>query len=190
MVTIDTIPAPGSAAPDLPLQAADGREVRLSDYWRIRPTLLFFVRHLGCVFCRDQLAGFRKRYAEIQARGGQVAGITPSDTDSAARTARSMQLPFPLLADLRRRSFVAYGLFEAPLSEIVRPEVLIRTAREWTRGNVAPINPFGSAFTQLGGLFVIDTAGVVRFSHLASPVFNYPSLDVCVAELAAAGSAS
>jgi peroxiredoxin len=183
MVSPAGIPAPGSAAPDMPLQTSDGTAVQLAQYWRERRTLLFFVRHLGCVFCREQLAGIRDRYADIQALDAQVVVIAPTDVGSTARFMHDMRLPFPVLSDLRRRSFVAYGLFEAPLSEIIEPMVLLRTVREWTRGNIALINPLGSAFTQLGGLFVVDTDGVVRWSHLVSPVFNYPLLDTYMAAL-------
>ncbi len=37
----------GAAAPDGVFFAADGREVRLSDYWRERPTVFVFLRHFG-----------------------------------------------------------------------------------------------------------------------------------------------
>jgi peroxiredoxin len=167
----------------MPLQTGDGTLVQLAQFWHERRTLLFFVRHLGCVFCREQLAGLRDRYPDIQAQGAQVVAITPTDVGSTARFTRDMRLPFPVLSDLRRRSYVAYGLYEAPLSEIIEPTVLLRTVREWTRGNIALINPLGAAFTQLGGLFVVDTSGIVRWSHLVSPVFNYPLLDTYLAAL-------
>jgi len=187
MVSTTNIPAPGSAALDMPLQAIDGTEVQLAQFWEERPTLLFFVRHLGCVFCREQLASVRDRYADIQALDAQVVVIAPTDVGSTARFTRDMRLLFPVLSDLRRHSFVAYGLFEAPMSEVMEPQVLLRTVREWTRGNIAPINPLGAAFTQLGGLFVVDTSGVVRWSHLVSPVFNYPPLDTYLTALGYSG---
>ena len=185
MVSTESIPVPGSAAPDMPLQTIDGTQVQLAQFWGERRTLLFFVRHLGCVFCREQLASLRERYADIQALGAQAVVITPTDVGSTARFTHDMRLPFPVLSDLRRRSFVAYGLYEAPLAEIIEPTVLLRTMREWTRGNIAAINPLGSAFTQLGGLFVVDTSGIVRWSHLVSPVFNYPVLDTYMTALGA-----
>ena len=39
--------AVGEPAPDAAFLAADGRVVRLSDYWRARPTVLLFLRHFG-----------------------------------------------------------------------------------------------------------------------------------------------
>ena len=125
----------------------------------------------------------RDRYAEVQARGAEVVVITPADSVGAARFARRLHLPFPVLADLRRRSFAAYGLYEATWAEVLRPEVLTRAVRELVRGNTSILSPAQSSFTQLGGLFVVDTAGIVRFGHVATPIFNYPTLEAWLAVL-------
>ena len=37
----------GGPAPDGVFLASDGSEVRLSDYWRERPTVFVFLRHFG-----------------------------------------------------------------------------------------------------------------------------------------------
>jgi peroxiredoxin len=39
--------SPGDYAPDAVLEDAAGRQVRLSDFWRTRPTVLVFLRHFG-----------------------------------------------------------------------------------------------------------------------------------------------
>lgn len=39
--------AAGARAPDAVVEGADGRPVRLSDFWRERPTLFVFLRHFG-----------------------------------------------------------------------------------------------------------------------------------------------
>lgn len=183
MPTTTTSLAPGAAAPDVLLETLDGASVALAQFWLRQPVLLFFVRNLGCVFCRDQLARLRDRYADIQALGAEVVAITPSDSVSARRLAQELRLPFPTLADLRRQSYRLYGLFETTLVEIVRPEVVVRTMQQLARGNIPKTSPFNSSFTQVGGLFVVDTLGVVRFSHIASPVFDYPAIDDCLAVL-------
>jgi hypothetical protein len=45
------------------------------------------------------------------------------------------------------------------------------------------VNPFSSSLTQLGGIFIIGSDGVVRLGHAATPVFTYPSVDTCLAVL-------
>ena len=40
----------GALAPDIALQTTDGQSVRLAQFWQHEPVVLFFVRHVGCVF--------------------------------------------------------------------------------------------------------------------------------------------
>lgn len=37
----------GEPAPDVPVLDQEGREVRLSSFWRDRPAVLAFLRHFG-----------------------------------------------------------------------------------------------------------------------------------------------
>ena len=37
----------GDPAPDLVLPDHSGRQIRLSEYWALRPLVLLFLRHLG-----------------------------------------------------------------------------------------------------------------------------------------------
>jgi len=39
--------AVGQAAPDVAFASRDGGVVRLSDFWREKPTILLFLRHFG-----------------------------------------------------------------------------------------------------------------------------------------------
>ena len=34
----------------------DGREIRLGELWAAETVVLVFVRHFGCLFCRQQVA--------------------------------------------------------------------------------------------------------------------------------------
>jgi peroxiredoxin len=184
MIQPTTTPLPiGAPAADVALQLPDGSRVQLAQYWQRSPALLFFVRHVGCVFCREQVRLLARRHDELRSRGVEVVAVVPTDAVNAGRFARGMHLPFAVLADLPRFAFAAYGLYEAPIGEILQPEVLLRTGREWLRGNVGRINPFSSSFTQLGGVFVVDTGGTVRFGHAASPVYAYPSIDMYLSVL-------
>jgi peroxiredoxin len=173
----------GDPAPDILLHNIEGQEVRLAQYWRTAPILLFFVRHVGCVFCREQVRTLAQRYDEIRARRAEVAAIIPTDALNAGRFARSMRLPFTVLSDAPRRAFAAFGLYETSIGALAQPEVLLRTARQFARGNVPAVNPFSSSITQLGGLYIIGVDGIVRFGHAATPVFTYPSIDTCLAVL-------
>jgi peroxiredoxin len=173
----------GTLAPDVVVETTDGDSVRLAQFWRQAPVLIFFVRHVGCVFCREQVRALAQRYDDIRKRGAEVLAIIPTDAINAGRFARSMRLPYPVLCDTARRAFAAFGLYEATIGDLAHPEVVLRTARQFARGNLPIVNPFSSSLTQLGGVFIIDSDGVVRLGHAATPVFTYPAIDTCLAAL-------
>ena len=173
----------GNPAPNLQLQTVEGASVRLAQQWQATPVLIFFVRHIGCVFCREQVRALARRYDEIRAHGAEVVAIIPTDDINAGRFARGLRLPYQVLCDPARRAFAAFGLFEAAIGDLARPEVLIRTARQFARGDIPLVNPLSSSLTQLGGVFIVDTQGIVRLGHAATPVFTYPSIDTCLAVL-------
>ena len=181
-MTTTPLPA-GAAAPDVLLQTVDGDSVQLAQFWQHAPIVLFFVRHVGCVFCREQVRTLAQRYADMRARGAEVIAIIPADPINAGRFARSMRLPYPVLCDTSRRAFAAFGLYDTTMGNLAQPEVLMRTARQFARGNIPAVNPFSSSLTQLGGIFIIGSDGIVRLGHAATPVFAYPSVDTCLAVL-------
>src|SRR6476661_9599051 len=161
-----TTPLPiGAAAPTVLLQTIDGESVRLAQFWRSAPVVIFFVRHVGCVFCREQVRMLAQRYDDIRARGAEVIAIIPTDAINASRFARSLRLPYPVLCDMPRRAFAAFGLYETTIGDLAQPEVLLRTARQFARGNIPTVNPFSSSLTQLGGVFIVGSDGVVRLGH-------------------------
>lgn len=43
------------ALADVVVKDEDGADVRLGDLWATRPLVLAFVRHFGCVFCREHV---------------------------------------------------------------------------------------------------------------------------------------
>jgi len=181
-MTTTPLPA-GICAPDVLLQTTDGENVKLAQFWQPTPVLIFFVRHVGCVFCREQVRALAQRYDDIRARGAETIAIIPTDAINAGRFARSLRLPYPVLCDAPRRAFAAFGLYEIAIGDLAQPEVLQRTVRQFARGNLPIVNPFSSSLTQLGGVFVVDGDGVVRLGHAAAPVFTYPSVDTCLAVL-------
>ena len=170
----------GDPAPNVMLHSIEGQQVQLAQFWQHMPVLVFFVRHIGCVFCREQVRTLSRRYDDFRARGADVVAILPIDALNAGRFARSMRLPFTVLSDAPRRAFTAFGLYQMSIGDLAQPEVLLRTTRQFARGNIPLVNPFSSSMTQLGGVFVVQTDGRVRFGQAATPVFTYPSIDTCL----------
>lgn len=93
----------------------------------------------------------------------EVAIVTMGRPDEAASFCRAAALPYRCLSDPARSSYRAYGLRRGGTLDIAGPEVLAAGVRAGVRGHF-PGMPVGDVY-QLGGVFLIDTAGRIAYAH-------------------------
>lgn len=98
-------------APDFALPADDGSTVRLSDL-RGQKVVLYFYSKDDTPGCTMQACEVRDRFAEFQARGAVVLGVSPDTVESHARFRAKYDLPFQLLADTDHQVAEAYGVWK------------------------------------------------------------------------------
>lgn len=105
------MPAVGEPAPDFELANEKGERVRLSEL-RGSPVVLYFYPKDMTPGCTQQACDFRDRYAEIQATGAVVIGVSPDSSKRHATFAAKYELPFTLLADEDSAVSTAYGVWK------------------------------------------------------------------------------
>ncbi len=157
-------PQVGEAAVDAELTDVDGQIVRLSSMWTGKPIALVFLRHLGCTFCRQQLGHLKKDYSAFADAGAEVVCVAQGDAKIGKAYTILYELPFPLL--LCGNDLAVYrnwGLMRAAKSQMLNPVMLFKGVLSVLQG-YKQTEVIGSG-SQLGGAFVIDTTGKVRFVH-------------------------
>jgi len=112
-------PRPGDTAPDFSGLTTDGSRVRLQDY-RGRKLVLYFYPMDDTPGCTAQACSLRDRYAEIEAKGAAVLGVSAQGVESHDRFTRKHELNFPLLADTGRAVARAYGAIGGGLGGTLR----------------------------------------------------------------------
>jgi peroxiredoxin len=164
--TIDQADTPqiGTLAPDLELVDIEGATVRLSTYWRERPLVVVFLRHLACTFCQQQLAWLRRDHEKFKSAGVDIVCIAQGDAKVGKAYAILYDLRFPLLLcgdDLS--AYRRYGLMLGTSLQLLHPRLLYRGLVSFLQGFVqTKVEGKGS---QLGGGFVIDTGGYIRYLY-------------------------
>src|SRR4051812_23709108 len=135
--------APGTAAPDFTLPSAPDRKLTLSEL-RGRPVILAFYPADFSPVCGDQMALYNETLDEFAKLNAQLLGISVDSVWCHAAFAAARHLKFPLLADFEPKGDVAkrYGAYDEGMG---------------TSGRA---------------LFVLDSAGVVRWSYLSPPAVN------------------
>jgi peroxiredoxin len=110
--------------------------------------------------------------AALQTLNAQVVLISFSSTPQALRWRAETHVDFPLLLDPTRSVYRAYGLGSS-IWRVWQPKVWWRYATMMLRGwrwRGIRDDPH-----QLGGDFIIDTKGILRFKHASVDPTDRPS---------------
>jgi peroxiredoxin len=139
--------APGTPAPEFALRATPDQVVSLSDF-QGRPVILAFYPADWSPVCGDQMALYNEILEEFHRFNAELLGISVDGAWCHVAFAHDRRLHFPLLADFEPKGQVAH------LYGVYRDE----------------------DGTSERALFVIDAAGVIRWSYV-SPVGVNPGAD-------------
>ena len=88
----------GDPAPDFSMPDADGNTISLIDLKGQRVVMFFYPRD-NTPGCTKEACAFRDAYADLQAKGVVVLGVSTDTAKSHAKFATKHNLPFPLLVD-------------------------------------------------------------------------------------------
>ena len=99
----------GGDAPDFTLKDGEGNDWALSNYKGHTVVLLFYPGDNTPV-CTAQLCSVRDHWAEYQATGAEVVGISTDTVDSHKGFAEKNELPLRLLSDPDGEVSAAYGM--------------------------------------------------------------------------------
>jgi peroxiredoxin len=138
---------PGTAAPDFALSDHSGAVVSLADLLG-KPAVLVFYPADWSPVCGDQVALYNEVLPVFKDLGAQIFGISVDSRWCHGAFAENRRLRFPLLADFEPKGAVArrYGAYR------------------------------DQDGTSERALFVIDAAGIIRWSYL-SPIEVNPGAD-------------
>ena len=133
-----------------------------------RPTLVVFLRHFGCTFCREALADVAAVRQAITTTGTGIAfvhGVAPAEAEPWF--VRSGLADVPRVSDEDRAHYRAFGLETTGVASLVRPGL-------WARGAVCALQHGFSVqppdlIRQLPGTFVVHGAQVLAAFRHRSP---------------------
>jgi peroxiredoxin len=156
----DTEPmlSPGTKAPDFTLGTSPDKEISLKDYVG-KPVVLMFYPLDWSPTCTEQACSYSEHYCEFSKLGAQILGVSVDSVWSHQAFAKANKITFPLLADFEPKGATAkaYGVYRDKDGISER------------------------------ALFVIDDAGIIRWSY-RSPIGYNPGYDGIVNALKSLGS--
>ena len=134
-----------------------GESVNLDSLYADRPLALVFMRHYGCIFCREQLASLR------EFKDDNIILVGMGDQKDTVEFKRRMEVPQPIISDPTKALFQQFGLRRASFGQFVNRRVVTRgvnALRAGHREGIPNADPL-----QLAGIFILNTDGEVVFEH-------------------------
>ena len=139
----DSVLGPGKKAPNFSLNSTPDQKVSLNDF-RGQPVILAFYPADWSPVCTDQLSLYAMVMPEFKKFNAELLAISVDNIWSHLAFVKDRKLNFPVLADFEPKGVVSrrYGAYKEKIGESAR------------------------------ALFVIDSKGIIRWSHLSPDGIN------------------
>ncbi|HKN94056.1 MAG TPA: peroxiredoxin-like family protein [Thermoleophilaceae bacterium] len=173
-------PSDASVLEDVVLNDPDGNAVRLGDLWAERPAVLVFLRHFGCVFCRQLAVDIHNHRHEFAEADVELAMIGFGPPEHAREFLQKQNVDLRLLLDPDRKVYELAGAKVATLKEVIGPlqiwRGLVATIGSRIRQGSIAVNQgvIRTHAAQLGGALVIAPDGSVRYAYLSEQSGDNP----------------
>jgi hypothetical protein len=99
-----------SALANLKLTGEDGAEVSFASLWADKPAVIAWVRHFGCLFCREHVVHLNKEIERIHAAGGELVVVGSGTPNFIGGLRERTGFTGPIYSDIERTSYRAAGL--------------------------------------------------------------------------------
>jgi peroxiredoxin len=171
---------PGAPAPEVfagcAVKDAEGVATTLGQVWAERTTLLYFVRHFGCIGCSESLARLRPVLGELQRLEVQVVLVgcgSPRFIPDFLERHHLLSAPLRCVTDETLSAHQLAGLAYGPWGGW-GPRGLFEQARAFLAGHQA--GPVQGDPHQQAGAVLIDAAGRVRWVHRNRSLGDHASM--------------
>ncbi len=137
----------------------------LADLSREAPTLVVFLRHAGCTFCKEALADLADAKPRLDADGTQLALVHMSPPDEFDTVlARYNLAGTPHISDPDRRLYRSFNLARGSWSQLFGPKVWLRGFTATIRGHL--VGKLAGDGFQMPGAFLIRDEKIIRaYTH-------------------------
>lgn len=145
------------------------RGENLEDISKQQPTLLVFLRHFGCTFCREALTELQRRRPEIEEKGTRIVLVHMVEQEVAEQHLRKYDLDqLSHISDPEKGLYRAFGLCKGSFSQLLGFNVVLRWFDAGLVKGHFSAAVIGDAL-QMPGVFLIHRGMIVQsFTHTSA----------------------
>ena len=140
-----------------------------------KPVLLVFLRHFGCVFCKEALNDLSEKQTYMQEKNIQLV-FAHMGTDAIAKQYFStFKIQDPIhISDPEREFYYEFGLRKGSFSQLYGLKTWFRGFSSETKNYKLELSQHLGDSTQMPGIFLLSKGEVIQ-SYIHKPIlFNFP----------------
>lgn len=151
---------------DFALRVTTNGGLSILELSKHQPTLLYFLRHAGCPFCRESLNRLSRERPKLEASGTALVLVHMVSDQHARKFLKRYGLDdVPLVSDRNRALYRAFGLGRGTLWQLIGPQLWLRGI-ELILKHGQSLSPQGGDLFQMPGVFLLFHGHVIRsFVH-------------------------
>ena len=123
----------------------------------------------------------RRNKKKFEKAGAQVVLVGMGTPSESAQFAAKFNVPFPIVVDPQKKLYRKFELKQMSTLGFFSPSVALKGVAAIVGGHGIGM-PRGNA-RQLPGVFIINTAGQIIFSHFSSSPADHPDAETIIAAL-------
>lgn len=158
----------------LEVTTTDGQPIAVGSAWERGPAVLVWLRHFGCLFCREQVKDFMKHQAALEAKGIALRFIGIGTPLMAKDFQETYAVTAPVWVDKGRRTY-ALLQFRNGWDTVLNPRTILGSLRALSKGQ------FQGRTTgkpdQQGGVLVVGPGGKVEYGYASEVAGDHPPVD-------------
>lgn len=141
-----------------------------------QPVLLVFLRHFGCIFCREALVDLSEKREKIEANNIKLVFVHMVEPEIAYAYFRKYNLDnVTSVSDQDCHFYEHFGLVKGSFNQLFGLQNLIRGFEATMKGAIIGIKQIGDGF-QMPGIFLIENGRITnQFIH--NSVSDKPDYD-------------
>jgi len=129
------------------------------------PTLVVFLRHFNCIYCRESLAELKRLREQIEAEGSQIAAVHMGTEEQAEQLLALFGLSdVERFSDPERKLYSAFGLERTTLGRMFHPASWLGVVRAGVKSQFLPgkkLRGIVGDVLQMPGVFLLSEGRIV-----------------------------
>lgn len=160
------------------LTLSSGDQCDASDFYSQQPVAVIFLRHFGCIFCREQVTDLSSH------PGWNILYVCQAQPEEAAEFKAMMKSPHPFACDPEANMYEEFGLERGGLKQLFSAPVINRGIQAAVKG-MRPGRTIGDPW-RMPGEFIFNTQGELAWENRPRHAGDHSSAEVLGRALKAA----